>query len=155
MVRMTARPHLRRTLIALVATAALTLAGCGGEEPEAEEPTPTTSPPASQSTESPSAESPSESPGPSEPAAAASVDVTIQGDDVQPVAQAVSVGVGETVLLNITSDRAGELHVHATPEQEPSFGAGESTVEITLDKPGTVDVEEHESGVLLVRILVK
>jgi len=38
--------------------------------------------------------------------------------------------------------------------KELEFEAGRSDVEITLDKPGSVDVEEHESETLILRILV-
>jgi hypothetical protein len=126
-------PPLRRTLIALTATAT------------AESPSPSKS-------KSPK---PSKQTSPPESVDEVTVDVTIKGDDVTPVAQQVELGVGETLVLNITSDRAGELHVHSSPEQELAFPAGSSNVDVTIDKPGSVDIEEHDSGALLVRVLVK
>ena len=81
--------------------------------------------------------------------------MTIRGGSVEPLAQSLKAEVGETVTLGITSDRAGELHVHSTPEQYEEFGAGRSKVEMTFDKPGAVDVEEHESGALVLRVLVQ
>ena len=139
-----AHPPLRRTLIAVTATAVLALAGCGGDdEPSTSEP--------SASESSGSGQSPTSKPA----NGATQVDVTIEGDDVTPVAQAVQIGVGETVVLNVTSDRAGELHVHSSPEQEFEFEPGTSEIEVTLDKPGSVDIEEHESDALIVRVLVK
>ena len=45
--------------------------------------------------------------------------------------------------------------MHATPEQYQEFDEGRSTVEMAFDKPGAVDVEEHESGALVLRVLVK
>jgi hypothetical protein len=138
-----AQPPLRRTFIALATTAVLALSGCGGDEPS------TSGPSASESSASGQTST-------SKPAnGATQVDVTIEGDDVTPVAQAVQIGVGETVVLNITSDRAGELHVHSSPEQELEFEAGSSQLQVTLDKPGSVDIEEHESDSLIVRVLVK
>ena len=93
--------------------AALALSGCGGDDPDST---------------APAASSEHSGHGSSEPdasgAAAATVDVTIEGDEVTPVAQAMEIGVGETVLLNITSDRSGELHVHSSPEQEFEFESG-------------------------------
>jgi hypothetical protein len=151
------RPARFATRLAGVALTAVALTACGGEadEPEA---APTDSTTAS---ESPSASpSPSESPSdkatekPDKPAAA-SAEVTIKGGSVAPVAQSVKAAVGEQVTLEITSDRAGELHVHATPEQYLEFGEGRSTVEMVFDKPGAVDVEEHESGALVLRVLVQ
>ena len=140
----------RRALV--LPAAALLLAGlvtsCGGEDE---------SPPESSSASPAPSPSPSESPSKSKstPAPAGTeVDVTVQGDQVTPVAKSVEIGVGDTVTLHITSDRAGELHVHSDPEQELEFGAGKTEVEITIDKPGSVDVEEHESESLILRILV-
>ena len=83
------------------------------------------------------------------------VDVTIVGDEVTPVAQSVELGVGETLLLDINSDRAGELHVHSSPEQFADFQPGSSELDLTFDKPGSVDVEEHGSSALIVRVLVR
>jgi len=144
------RPARFTARVAGLTFAAVALTACGGE---ADEPSaaPTDSPSATTS-ETP-AEAPSESP--SEEPASASAQVTIKGESVSPVAQTVEVGVGETVTLEVTSDRAGELHVHATPEQYHDFSRGRSTIEMTFDKPGAVDVEEHESGALILRVLVQ
>lgn len=84
-----------------------------------------------------------------------SVEVTVAGTSVEPVARAVGVGVGGTVELVVTADRPGELHVHASPEQVLSFGEGRSTVELAVDRPGRVDVEEHSTGTLVLRLLVQ
>jgi hypothetical protein len=139
-----------RTLTALAATATLLLAGCGDDpEPEA---TPT--PEASESvttSPSPQPSEPQESPEPS----GASVHVTIAGDDVEPLGKTVEIAPGETVELHISSDRPGELHVHSSPEQEHTFSAGESVIDVKLDRPGQVDIEEHESEALIVRVLVR
>lgn len=151
----TAHPRLRRTLIALTATTALTLTGCGGDEPETEATaTESASPSASESKEpkKPKRDKETEPPAPVEEVV---VDVTIAGDDVTPVAQSVDLAVGETLLLEVNSDRAGELHVHSTPEQVVNFQVGASRLDLTFDKPGSVDIEEHESGALVVRVLVK
>ena len=152
----TTHPRLRRTLVAATATAVLVLAGCGDDDTDTSvEATPSSTPSSSPS------ESKKDEPKTSDETSAppsvdeVEVDVSIVGDDVTPVAQEVDLAVGETLLLNITSDRAGELHVHSSPEQELPFEAGSSTVDVTIDKPGSVDIEEHESGQLLVRVLVK
>jgi len=145
-----------RRYVTVVPAAALVLsglvAGCGGEDDTPAE--------GSSSTPTPS-ETASDSPSPSESASksaaaekGAEVDVEVMGDSVKPVAEKVEIGVGETVTLHITSDRAGELHIHSSPEQEKEFGPGKTDVKITIDKPGSVDVEEHESESLIVRILV-
>ena len=148
--------HRRRTLVALLAALTLTLAGCGGDEPEA-------GGGSTPSADAPSTSEPSESAkpkrdqstSPPESVDEVVVDVSIVGDDVTPVAQQVELGVGETLLLEVESDRAGELHVHSSPEQEVDFAAGSSRLDLTFDKPGSVDIEEHESGALIVRVLVQ
>ena len=148
---MTRRSRVLQLPLALTFAATLTLAGCGDdEEPEADT---TSSPTPATSESSTPTESPSESVSPTEEPAQ-SLDVTIEGDAVTPMAQQVELGVGEELVLNMTSDRAGELHVHSNPEQEPAFKAGKSRVVLTFDKPGQVDVEEHESGALILRVLV-
>lgn len=152
----TLHPRLRRTFVALTATTALALSGCGGDEPETQS-TPSASPTASD-TPSPSKSKKAEPAD--ETSAPASVDevvvdVTIAGDDVTPVAQSVELAVGETLLLEVNSDRAGELHVHSSPEQFADFAAGASQLDFTFDKPGSVDIEEHDSGELIVRVLVQ
>ena len=151
---MTRRTRIVQATLALALAATLTLAGCGDdEEPEADgsaSPTPSETTSESSSPD----ESPSASPSPTEEAGQR-VAVTIKGDDVKPVAQQVEVGVGEKLVLEVTSDRAGELHVHSNPEQEPAFESGSSRIVLTFDKPGQVDVEEHESHSLLLRVLVR
>jgi plastocyanin len=87
-------------------------------------------------------------------AASTDVDVTVDGDAISPTNKQLEVGVGDTVTLHVTADRAGELHVHSSPEQELEFEKGETDLPITLDKPGSVDVEEHASDTLVLRILV-
>jgi ABC-type phosphate transport system substrate-binding protein len=85
---------------------------------------------------------------------ATTVEVTIKGSSVEPVAKKVDIGVGGTITVKVDSDRAGELHVHSTPEQTFDFKAGTSSYDVTLDKPGTVDIEEHVSDTVLIRALV-
>jgi hypothetical protein len=134
--------------------AALLLTACGGE---ADQPAATPSEAPSATPTEPAATKPAGKPSKKaseEPAGVTSA-VTIEGGSVEPLAQSVEAEVGQKVELRITSDRAGELHVHATPEQYHDFGSGRSTVTMTFDKPGAVDVEEHESGALLLRVLVR
>ena len=74
---------------------------------------------------------------------------------MKPVAEEVRAKAGDVLLVTITSDRAGELHVHSSPEQEVGFEQGTTEVEVELEQPGQVDIEEHESGALVARVLVK
>jgi hypothetical protein len=82
------------------------------------------------------------------------IEVDIEDGHVHPTGKRVEVGVGQRVVFDIRSDQPGKLHVHSTPEQELEFGEGESEVAVTLDKPGVVDVELHELGVVVVQLEV-
>ena len=149
--------RLRRALIAVAATTVLTLSGCGGDDiPESTDTEPTES---SSSTPTPakSSKSPKQSPSasPTKAESAATVAVTVAGSEVTPLAKTLELGVGETLALDITSDRVGELHVHSTPEKELNFEPGDTHLELEFDQPGSVDIEEHESGALILRVLVK
>ena len=147
-----------RSWPALLAAAALTLAlsACGDDEadPDADDsptasstPTPTPSPTASPSQvdETPS---PTEEPG-------QTVAITIEGDQITPRGDRLEVDRDEVVTLEITSDRAGELHVHGKPEQYVEFGAGSSTHDLVISAPGVVDVEDHETGYVIVQLEVQ
>jgi hypothetical protein len=82
------------------------------------------------------------------------VEVTVEGETVTPNGKRVEAIIGEPVTVGVTADRAGELHVHATPEQTLPFGKGRTTVQITIDKPGVVDVEEHVADLVVLQLQV-
>jgi hypothetical protein len=141
-----------RSLVAVAAlTLALSLAGCGADTDEAQgEPATgsvsgetSSSPPGRQSTK----------PAPQE--AGATLAVTVDGDQVSPVGERLEMSAGDVLTVRITSDRAGELHVHSSPEQYVEFGQGRTRQRLTIDMPGQVDVEEHDSGALVARLLVQ
>lgn len=149
-----------RRALAGTAVAILVLTGCGStgaggdatdtselEESAASSPAATEEP-----TQEPSTEpSPQPSAQPSDDDA---IEVEIEGDQISPNGKRVKVDVGEPVTLEVESDRPGEFHVHSTPEQEIAFGKGETTLEITIDTPGVVDVEEHEAGIVVLQLEV-
>lgn len=129
-----------RRALAAFAVAALVLTGCG----ESEEPT------TSQATVSESPE-PSESPS-QEPEA---IEIEIEGDRVEPNGMRVQAAAGEPVTLAVKSDRAAELHVHSSPEQVLEVEPGESTLELVIERPGIVDIEEHDSGLVVLQLEVR
>jgi hypothetical protein len=146
-----------RSWPALLAAAALTLAlsSCGDDDvdPDGDDsptasstPTPTPSPTASQTQEE--TPSPTEEPG-------QTVAITIEGDQITPRGERLEVDRDEVVTLEIASDRAGELHVHSKPEQYVEFEAGSSTHELVISAPGVVDVEDHETGYVIVQLEVQ
>ncbi|PKH37996.1 hypothetical protein CXG46_17005 [Nocardioides alpinus] len=85
----------------------------------------------------------------------AAVTVTREGDAFTPNGERVELGVDQTLVLTITADEAGELHVHSTPEQEIAYDAGTSEHEITIDRPGVVEVESHEPDVIVLQLEVR
>lgn len=117
----------RVALLAAVLTTLLTLAGCGSDEPE-------TQPGGGATTDG-------------------RVEITFDGDSV-PQVQRVPVEVGEKVEIVVKSDQPGELHVHADPEQTLDYEAGTTTLTVTIDQPGVVDVERHDPESLVLQLEV-
>ncbi len=142
-----------RSLLAIGALlVGATLTSCGDDEPAATAPASSSTP----SPSSPSSDATSQSPSPTDDAPSGpSLAITVDGDTISPTNKSLEVSAGDTLTLVVTSDRAGELHVHASPEQELEFGAGTVELPVTLDQPGQVDIEEHESETLVARVLVK
>ncbi len=130
-------------LLGATALLSVTLMACS----QGAEPSPSTSPAAS------AAELPSES-TPEAPAGP-TLEVRVTGDAVTPAAQQIDLAVGETLTIEVQADRAGELHVQSDPEQMLEFTSGAKLLRLTLDSPGSVDLEEHETGVLIARLLVR
>lgn len=95
--------------------------------------------------------------GPASPSATANaetVEVTVSGDKITPNAQEIEVDKGETLSLVVDSDRSGEFHVHSKPEQYIDFDAGTSTHELTFSTPGEVEIEEHDSDIVVAVVTV-
>ena len=129
---MSARGLARLAPLALVLVAGLT--GCGGSD---------------------DADPPTSSQGATTDGDTAAVTVTREGDSFTPNGERVELEVDQTLVLTITSDEAGELHVHSTPEQEIAYEAGTSEHEITIDRPGVVEVESHEPDLVLLQLEVR
>ncbi|GAA4695811.1 hypothetical protein [Nocardioides nanhaiensis] len=156
-----------RRLAAPAAVAALVLAlsACGSDDDTAgsateSSPSASASESASPTPSGSASESTSESAGetdtsePAEPAGP-SIDISVEGDQVTPNAETLEVEVGQPLTLNISSDRAGELHVHAKPEQYVDFEAGNTESELVIETPGSVEIEEHESGAVIALLTVR
>lgn len=85
---------------------------------------------------------------------AQTVQITIENGDISPKGERVETTAGTPVTLEITSDVAGELHVHSRPEQEIEYDEGTSDHELTIDTPGIVEVESHEPPVQILQLQV-
>jgi hypothetical protein len=67
----------------------------------------------------------------------------------------VEVASGSTIRLVVTSDVDDELHVHGADETAALVASVPTTLEFTISESGTFDVETHDSGLLLVQLLVR
>jgi hypothetical protein len=83
------------------------------------------------------------------------IDITFEGDTVDPSGERVEVEVGQQIELVVKADAGGEIHVHSTPEQEFEYGEGTTTLPLTIDKPGLVDVESHDLEQVIVQLEVQ
>jgi hypothetical protein len=143
-----------RRALAAAAVLCLALTGCGGND----EPAATETPEETATSSSPSetaAESASPTPTEDSSPEREAIEIEIEGDKIEPNGRRVKVAAGEPILLEIESDRAAELHVHSSPEQELAVKKGESTQELTIDRPGVVDIEEHDTGIVIVQLEVR
>ena len=140
--------------IAATFTLVLTLAACGSADEDAA--------PSAESTDATSSVTPSVTTSPAAPVSptTASTDlgptltVTIDGDEVSPNAEEIHLGTGEKLLVEIDSDRAGELHVHSASEQLIEFAEGTTNSEIVVSTPGTVEVEDHDTSAVVALVEV-
>ena len=83
------------------------------------------------------------------------IDITFKGDSVTPQGEQVKVKAGDPLKLHITADKAGEIHVHSSPEQHIEYAAGTTDKTLTIDQPGVVDVESHTLDKLIVQLEVR
>ena len=142
-----------RSLTTLASTLALFLAlgGCADDPTDASPPDQAAPSPTETATPS---EKKSVKPKPEEPEGPV-LEVAIDGEEISPNSQRIELARGEPLVIEFRSDRAGELHVHAKPEQFVEFPAGSSTRELVIEVPGLVEVEEHETGAVVAQLAVQ
>ncbi len=90
-------------------------------------------------------------PGPAAPSGVR-IEITVEGGAIEPQGERVDVEVGEEIELLVQADRAGELHVHTTEEQTLSYDSGTTTLTLTIEQPGVVDVESHDPEQVVVQL---
>ena len=83
------------------------------------------------------------------------IEITFADGTVEPSGERVDVAVGQQIELVVKADEGGELHVHSKPEQEMEYGEGTTTLPLTIDKPGVVDVESHDLEQVIVQLEVE
>jgi hypothetical protein len=126
------------------------LAGCASKDDTDGEATDPTSSPTSTTSDEPTTEPTDE---PTDEGQV--IEITIEGDTVDPNGTKVDVEANEPVILDITSDAPGEIHIHSTPEQEIEYDAGRSSHTLTFDRPGVVEVESHTLEKVIVQLQVR
>jgi len=136
-------------VLCVVVTLGLLLGGC-------------TSTPGPQATVSPAAAaSPSESssPAPAAPSSASpnaantlTIKITIANGKTDPSGEKINVHVGETVVMNVTSDSDDEIHAHTGGNgYELEVKANEPTTgTFTVPSPGSFEVESHHLEKIIV-----
>lgn len=133
---MNLRTSTRLAALALALPLAVGLSGCGGGD----EPADDSSPSASEDT------------GDGSGANAGTIEVSIDGGQIEPVGQRVTASVGEEIVLEVTADQPGELHVHSTPEQTVSYDAGTTKASVPIEQPGVIEVESHDPSLVILQI---
>ena len=146
---------LRSGQLAVVTVALLVVSACGAEEPSnSAEPSSPESSSTQPATDQPSATTePTGTPKP-EPAGT-TIDITFEGDKVDPNGVERKVQAGEPFTLHIVADQPGEIHIHSSPEQELVYPAGTTDKTLTIDQPGIVEVESHDLDQLIVQLEVR
>jgi hypothetical protein len=156
----------RGTALALLpALGMLVLAGCGGGDDSGagSSPSPSVAPTASP-TESPSgtpstpggpkSSTPSNTTDPSREQADVTINVTVANGKVNPSGSSIKVKAGQTVLITAVSDAADELHIHGYDKELELAPGKPAWVKFTADMKGTFEVETHESGKLVAKLVV-
>ena len=142
----------RAITVSLLVAAGLTLTACGDDTDATTESTP--SPTTASATPSETASEEPETEEPEQEPEGTVVVVTIKGDRIEPNGASIKADLDEPVVLAITSDRPGELHVHSTPEQYVEFRKGSGEYELTFEQPGVVEVEDHDTGFVIAQLQV-
>ena len=83
---------------------------------------------------------------------ALTINIDIAGGKTVPNGKKINVGVGQKVILNVTSDIDDEIHAHLGEKgYELVVRAGRpATGSFTIDSPGSFEVESHHLGKTIV-----
>jgi hypothetical protein len=142
----------------------LVLAGCGGGDsdsgaspsntPSAPASTPTTLPTNTPTPGKPNPSSPSNTADPSGEQADVTINVTVANGKVTPSGATIKAKAGQTVLVTAVSDAADEVHIHGYDKELPLTPGKPASVKFTADMKGTFEIETHESGKLVAKLVV-
>ena len=94
-------------------------------------------------------------PTPTEPAADATVAVTVSGGEVSPNAENVRVRRGQTVRFTLISDDAAEsIHIHGYDKTLEAKPGRTTRLDLVVDQSGVFEVETHETAKLVAKLIV-
>ena len=83
------------------------------------------------------------------------LDVTIADGVVRPSGERLEVQTGQDIEVRVDSDAADMLHIHSSPEHEYAIERGDDQVfTFSIDTPGVVAVETHETETVVAEIVV-
>jgi heme/copper-type cytochrome/quinol oxidase subunit 2 len=81
--------------------------------------------------------------------------VQVTGSKVQTAERRVKVPLGTQVRLEVTADRADEVHLHGYDRKVDIEPGTPAVLEVTADTPGVFEVELEEAGLKLVELQVQ
>jgi plastocyanin len=145
----TTRPG-RHTAAPAIFAVTLVLTACGADDGQGD----------TAATDIPTTTVPSAPPDPPDaattpPASVREIEVGIVDGTVDTAEDSVEVVVGETVRLTVTSDVDDEVHVHGVDQTAELSAGSPTTLELGFTEPGVYEVETHDSGLLLVQLIVR
>ena len=82
------------------------------------------------------------------------IQVRVAGNQVQTAEKRVKVKLDTRVRLEVTADRADEVHLHGYDRKVDVEPGEQATLEFTADTPGVFEVELEESGLKLLELQV-
>jgi hypothetical protein len=83
------------------------------------------------------------------------LEVTIADGEVTPSGEQLEAAVGQQIELRVTSDAPDELHVHSSPEHEYEVEPGaEQVFTFSVDQPGQIEIETHETETVVAELEV-
>ena len=136
-------PTRRRVLGAALGglLAGLALTGCTSAPATSATP----SPAASTSADASPSASPTSTPTETSAADTVTIDITIADGQVSPNGEKINVELGQTIVLNVTSDEADAIHAHTEGDgYELEVPAGKKvTGKFAINGPGSYEVESH------------
>jgi len=140
----------------------LVLAGCGGgdstsgsDTPSAPASSPTSTLPTNTPTSgTPNTGTPSNTADPSGEQADVTINVTVANGKVNPSGATIKAKAGQTILVTAVSDANDEVHIHGYDKELPLTPGKPASVKFTANMKGTFEIETHESGKLVAKLVV-